>query len=71
MKPYRANASSDEAGAVETASWDLVVPFVALWLVSVWRVVWVLTSRQAFGALDTLAAVALIALPALLVRARH
>ncbi len=71
MKPYRATARSDEPGAVETASWDLVVPFVALWLVSLLRVVWVLTSRQTFGALDTLAAVALVALPALLVRARR
>ena len=69
MKPYRLNARSDEQGAPQARlEWDLAVPFAALWLTSLVRVAWVLMSRHAFGAQDTLAAVALFALPVLLAR---
>ena len=66
--PYRANTRSEETGAAVAGSWDLVVPFAGLWLVSLARVAWVLVSRGTFGAQDTLAALALFVLPALLVR---
>jgi hypothetical protein len=66
--PYRAKPRSDEHGAAEAGAWDLVVPFAGLWLVSLARVAWVLMRRGTFGAQDTLAALALVALPALLVR---
>jgi len=66
--PYRANTRSDDQGAAEPGAWDLVVPFSGLWLVSLARVASVLVSRGTFGAQDTLAALALFALPALLVR---
>jgi hypothetical protein len=72
MNPYR--SSTQDACVVDGArrgvAYDLVVPFAALWFVSLARVAWLVVLGGSFEVLDTLAFAALVTLPVLLLERR-
>ncbi len=49
---------------------DLVMPFTVLWVVSFIHLLTALSGGQTFGAIDTLATMALVFLPCALARGR-
>ena len=71
MGMYRtAEARKTEPRARALGVSDLVLPFAMLWVLSLVRVVSVAAHEQVFGCVDTLALIALFALPWLLLERR-
>jgi hypothetical protein len=71
VDPYRTSTStSSHVARTRSGAGELILPFAMLWVVSLFRLVTALVNGRALGALDTLAAFALVLLPWALARGR-